>query len=252
VKGLASDAVAIIASGQDTCALLQSGAMQCWGDNYCGQLGDGTTISRTTAVYVRNSDNTSNLANVVAITGGAGNGNDDIGGSHICALLQSGAVQCWGSNRAGELGDANMTDSYLPVDVRNLDDTTNLLGVVGITGGALHTCALLQSGAMQCWGDNYYGQLGNGSTINSNIPVTVKGLTSHAVAITAGNQHTCALLQSGAMQCWGYNQYGQLGDGSSGSSPVTSPVTVKSLTNAVAITAGGYHTCALINPLIFS
>ena len=107
-----------------------------------------------------------------------------------------------------------------------------------------HTCALLSDGTAKCWGYNGYGQLGDGTTSNRYIPVSVSGLTN-AVAIASGAYHTCALLSNGTAKCWGLNNYGQLGDGST--SNRYTPVSVSGLTNAVAIASGEYHTCALLS-----
>ncbi|MBU6154397.1 MAG: hypothetical protein KGP28_08870, partial [Bdellovibrionales bacterium] len=97
-------------------------------------------------------------------------------------------------------------------------------------------------GSVRCWGYNRDGQLGNGSNQNSPTPVTVSGLTN-AIAVSAGGNHTCALIGDGSVRCWGYNRDGQLGNGSNQNSPT--PVTVSGLTNAIAVSAGGTHTCAI-------
>jgi alpha-tubulin suppressor-like RCC1 family protein len=117
-----------------------------------------------------------------------------------------------------------------------------LLKASAVAAGASHTCELL-SGSVQCWGSNAFGQLGNGSTTNSNTPVAV-GSLSGAMAIAAGNAHTCELL-SGSVQCWGSNAFGQLGTGSTTNS--NTPVAVGSLSGAMAIAAGYEHTCALLS-----
>ena len=194
VSGL-SDVAAIVAGYHHNCALLNSGAVKCWGDNYSGQLGDGgTNPLESTPVDV------SGLANVIAITAG---------GSHSCALLDTGAVKCWGSDYYGQLGDSGYnTDSTTPVDVVGLSGT-----VTAITAGFVHTCALLDTGAMKCWGGNDYGQLGNGEVLlEETSPVNVAGIASGVTAIAAGEHHSCALFNTGAMKCWGNDNYGQLGD----------------------------------------
>ena len=117
--------------------------------------------------------------------------------------------------------------------------------VVQVTMGLYHTCALLSSGAVKCWGTGQYGVLGNGSTANSAVPVEVTGLGSGVTQIDAGERHTCALLASGAVKCWGYNSNGRLGDGSTTDSSV--PVQVTGLTSGVSqVSAGGWGSCALL------
>src|SRR5687768_15787500 len=118
-----------------------------------------------------------------------------------------------------------------------------------IAGGGLHSCAVLTSGVVQCWGSNDQGQLGNGTVTTSTTPVAT-GITT-ATAIAAGNNHTCALLTGGTVTCWGLDGNGQLGDGTTGASGTQlrlSPVSVGGgLTGVTAIAAGGFHTCGLLS-----
>ena len=123
---------------------------------------------------------------------------------------------------------------------------SGLTGATAISAGAAHSCALINDGTARCWGLNDYGQLGNGSTTDSTTPVTVSGLTG-VTAISAGANHSCALINDGTARCWGWNGNGATGIGEGETTNSTTPVTVSGLTGATAISAGGYHRCALIN-----
>ncbi len=208
-----------------SCAILTSGAAKCWGLNLYGQVGNGKTHQAPVP------DSVSGLeAGVAAISAGS---------SHTCALLTSGAVKCWGQNNHGQLGDGSKTQSPVPVDVKAL-----VTGVTAISSGDHHACAVLTSGALKCWGQNGQGQLGNGKKIDSLTPVDVTGLTADIAAVSAGSAHTCALVKSGGVKCWGNNFYGQLGNGSKTDSPV--PVNVGGLTaNVASISVGSNHACAV-------
>jgi alpha-tubulin suppressor-like RCC1 family protein len=248
VSGL-SDAVAIASGDYHTCALLSDGTAMCWGDNYYGQLGDGTTSRRDTPVAVCASGSGPGcsggaaLGGVVAISAGS---------YHTCALLSDGTARCWGNNVRGQLGDGTTTERHTPVAVcasgsgPGCSGGAALGGVVTISAGDYHTCALLSDGTARCWGDNTFGQLGDGTAgTHSTTPAAVSGL-SNVVAIAGGYGHTCAVLNDGTARCWGWNDYGQLGDGASGTNRLT-PVAVSGLGNAVAIAAGYGHTCALLS-----
>lgn len=226
VMGLNSDVEKVAAGIANSCVLLTSGAVKCWGSNAEGQLGDGSTTSKIIPTQV--SGLTSGVSQVVA------------GGYHVCALLNSGAVQCWGSNTYGQLGDGSTLNRLTPTQVLGLTS-----GVVQISAGRSHTCALLNNGAVNCWGAGGYGQIGNLSFINKTSPTQVSGLTSGVSQISARGDHSCALLNTGAVKCWGYNSYGQLGDGTQDSK--NTPTQVSGLTSGVnQITAGWLSSCALL------
>jgi alpha-tubulin suppressor-like RCC1 family protein len=216
---------ALTLGGGHTCALTSTGGVQCWGDNSGGQLGDGTTTRRLTPVPV------SGLASgVTAIAAGE---------IHTCALTTEGAVKCWGDNNHGQLGDSTGTAHVTPFTVSGLSS-----GVTAIAAGYSYTCAITTGGAVECWGDNSGGQLGDGTKTDRLTPVTVSGLSSGVTAIDASFSHTCALTTGGAAKCWGSNADGQLGDGTT--TERLTPVTVSDLSSGVtAIEAGCSHTCAL-------
>jgi alpha-tubulin suppressor-like RCC1 family protein len=230
---------AISASVNHTCALKSNGVARCWGYNAYGQLGDGTTISKSTPATVPG------LTEVVALT---------TGWKHSCALRTDGTVRCWGANSSGQLGDNTTVDKLTPTPVvvpALFIGTTPLTGVATLTSGDSHTCALKTDGTVRCWGYNGSGQLGDGTTVSKSTPTTVPSLVGVS-AISGGVDHSCAMQTDGTVRCWGYNGGGQLGDGTTvnKSSPVAVP-SILSLANIltgvrVAAIASGYtHTCAL-------
>lgn len=206
-----SDIAALEAGWSHTCAATATGAAWCWGSNAAGQVGDGedtNTSPRSTPVGVVGLD-----GGVVSIAPGMG---------HTCALTLSG-VWCWGARSSGELGDgvtSSWPPQYTPVAVTGLPD-----GIQGLASGAHHTCAITAAGGLLCWGDNDYGQLGDGATNDSATPVPVTGLDHGVLEVAAGRRHTCALIDDGTVWCWGENQFGQLGRGPGPGSSV--PVEVR-------------------------
>lgn len=162
-----------------------------------------------------------------------------LGYGHTCAL-SSNKVLCWGDGTHGQLGNGANTSSARPVTANGL--TANPTAMVA---GQAHTCALLPDKTVQCWGSNDLGQLGNGQNMPiSNVPVTITGLTN-VIALSAGEAHTCALIQGGTVKCWGEAFDGQLGTGTQISFSNV-PLNVANLTDATAIAAGQFHTCALL------
>ena len=157
---------------------------------------------------------------------------------HTCAVTSTGAVRCWGANFDGRLGDGTRLLRTVPVEVRGLT------GARTVAVGE-HTCALTTLGAVACWGENANGELGDGTRTTRRAPVATAGLLGRATAIAVGLNHTCALLESATVQCWGANDQGQLGNGTTVGS--TAPVPVTGLTNVVAIAVGGNHTCAVVD-----
>jgi len=225
VVGLTSGVTSISTGIDHTCALTTNGGVKCWGGNYFGQLGDGTTTYRNTPV------------DVVGLTSGIASVSS--GGDHTCAVTNSGGVKCWGDNDFGQFGDGTYSDSYVPVDVVDLTS-----GIISVSTGYRHTCAVTTSGGVKCWGDNDFGQLGDGTYSDSYVPVDVVDLTSGIISVSTGYWHTCAVTTSGGVKCWGSNYYGELGDGTTTYSNI--PVDVVGLTSGVAFASSGYrHTCAV-------
>jgi alpha-tubulin suppressor-like RCC1 family protein len=225
VVGLTSGVMNISAGAGHNCVVMDSGGVKCWGRNNRGQLGDRSTVNRLTPVEVY-----SLSSGVIEVAAGS---------EHTCALTTTGGVKCWGENDVGQLGNNTTLDRYRPVDVYGLTS-----GVVTISTGGGHTCALTISGGVKCWGFNYEGQLGDGSRTIRLKPVDVVGLTSGVIAISAGKTHTCAVTSSGGIKCWGGNVRGQLGDNTIKDRDI--PINVVGLASGVMnVSAGGWHTCAL-------
>ncbi len=202
---------AIAAADTHSCALLASGGVHCWGNDRFGQLGDGSAASWTDAVAVAT------------------------GASHSCALLGSGELRCWGDNARGQLGDGSLMPSTYPVAVcegssgPGCSGGPHLTGVRAVATGAEFTCALLADATLRCWGANDRSQLGTASQLDVASPMTVCATCDHlnctlndactdgpslggVVAIEAGREHACALLQTGELRCWGFGLVGQIGD----------------------------------------
>ena len=221
--------VARVAAGAAfTCAVSTGGALSCWGANESGELGDGTTANRATPGAV--SGLSSGVTDVA------------LGISHACAVTAAGGVKCWGGNLFGQLGDGTETNHSTPADVTGLTS-----GVAAVAAGGYFSCALTLAGGVKCWGDNAFGQLGDGTTTDRSEPVDVTGLASGVTAIgVSEGGHACAVLDSGALKCWGNNEYGQLGEDRGCPTPCTTPVDVTGMSSGVVAATGGYfHTCAL-------
>ena len=190
---LTSGVTQIAAKGDNSCALLSSGGVKCWGRGDSGQIGDGATTHRKTPTL---STLTSDVMQIAA------------GGGHTCALLSSGGVKCWGDNYFGQIGDGTGENRTTPTALSTLTS-----GVTQIAIGGSFTCALLSTGGIKCWGWNVSGQLGDGTTTDSSTPTSLSTLTAGVTQIGLGGAHSCAILSSGGVKCWGENSSNELGDG---------------------------------------
>ncbi len=215
IAGLAG--VATIAAGRyHTCAALTDGTARCWGWNQMAQLGDGSSEDQYTPVVVAG---TTGIAQMGA------------GQAMTCALVRTGAVVCWGLTSMGIRREPFMVDGVSPA--------------TQLTVGESHACARRSDGAAFCWGDDNSGQLGDGNTTSHMNATQVQGLADVA-QLSAGAGHTCALTTQGAVWCWGRQEQGQLGNGHRAREPLTRPVLVPGVADAVQLATGENHTCALL------
>jgi alpha-tubulin suppressor-like RCC1 family protein len=237
--------VGVAAGGRHTVMLEGNGRVWAWGHNDDGQLGDGTTAGKSTPVLVKGAGGSGTLNDAVAVAAG-----DD----HTVALKSDGSVWMWGYNGAGQLGDGTWASTSTPVPVKGAGGAGTLSDGIAVAAGTYHTVALKSDGSVWTWGRNNDGQLGDGTTAGKTTPVPVKGAggsgtLSDVVAVAAGAGHTVALKSDGSVWAWGYNVYGQLGDGTT--FVRNTPVQVKdgggsgTLSDVVAVAASGYHTVAL-------
>jgi len=205
-----------------TCAVLTDDSVWCWGYNGEYQLGDLTGTNQATPVQV--------FGPLAAASVSAGL-------SHTCALLHDGTVRCWGDNFGGQLGDGSTTLRAMPTAVLQITDA------VEVSVGDFSTCALLADGTVRCWGVDDYGQLGDGAVGGfSSTPVAVTGL-GDARSVSVGRNHACSVRAGGQIACWGRNNLGECGDGTTADSrPLF--VTVYNLTSASAVSCGTAFTCA--------
>jgi len=211
VTGLSSGGVSVGAGTAHSCALLSSGAIFCWGSNGNGELGCGTANcgGSTCSCNFRCSTNDCSLIPKAVSGLSSGIASLHVGGSHSCVLLINGGVECWGDNAFGQLGDGTTNRRVSAASVSGLSG-----GVLSLALGGAHSCVVLSLGGVKCWGDNYRGKLGDWTSTTRTTPTDVLGLSNGAISVFLGGEHTCAVLSSGRIQCWGYNEHGgPLGDG---------------------------------------
>ena len=224
-----TNAVAVASGGWDspyaahTLVLRNDGLVEAVGNNACGQLGDNSGQNQTNYVLV------SNLTNAVAVAAG---------GYHSLAMKADGTVWAWGTNNFGQIGNGATNAIY-----KTPTQVTNLAGVVSVAAGMNHSLALKADGTVWAWGANGGGQIGNGTTVNTNLPVAVNTL-SNVIAIAAGGSNSLALKADGTVWAWGNNFHGQAGIGTTNAAQSV-PVQVTNLASVVAIAAGGWHSLAL-------
>jgi alpha-tubulin suppressor-like RCC1 family protein len=158
---------------------------------------------------------------------------------HTCAVHGDHTLWCWGENGNGQLGDGTTNGSDVPVQ-----ESTAASDWAAVTAGYVHTCAIKTTGTLWCWGDNGNGQLGDGTTSDSHVPVQESTAASDWAAVAAGYNYTCAIKTTGTLWCWGDNGNGQLGDGTTNGSDVPVQETTAA-SDWAAVTVGYVHTCAI-------
>ena len=232
---LGGDALQVAVGGTNhTCAVLVGGSVKCWGSGQYGKIGDGNTTQRTRPVTVNLGEG------AVAVAAGQ---------HHSCALLASGGIKCWGWDGSGQLGDGGSnTDQNSPVAVNlGVDDGNNPITASSVSAGYDHTCAITSDG-LKCWGDDTFGQRGDGgSRTNQGSPVGVNvGSTGSVLQIEAAYYHTCAVLDDHSLKCWGYNDSGQLGIGSTVDRGSPIAVNLGTSLNVRSVAAGLRNSCAAL------
>jgi alpha-tubulin suppressor-like RCC1 family protein len=247
--------ISIAAGGSHSLALCTDGTFFAWGLNTSGQLGDNTTTGRLVPTRVNTTLGTSILAGKTVTSIAAGS-------SHSLALCSDGTVAAWGGNASGQLGDNTTTNRPAPVAINALKGSSPLYGkaVTTITAGDIHSLALCSDGTLLAWGGNASGQLGDGTTNASALPIFVNtangssALYGKTVAVIAsGSSHNLALCTDGTLAAWGLNTNGQLGDNTTAqrNSPVavnaasgTSALFGKTITSIAAASAHSTALCA--------
>ncbi len=260
----------IALGGEHSCVLQDADHVLCWGSNENGQLGVGDQVAQSTQPML-----VPNLTGVVQIAGGE---------YHSCALLEDGTVRCWGRNNCRQIGVGGFADVPTPTLVpgvagameialgystscaRRVDGTLMCWGcglgvqygpsvIQGVSGarsitvgGGDFACATLGDDTLSCWGDNEFGNLGDGTTTDRNEPAVVPGITDVA-AVGLGSWDACIAHHDGTAECWGANSSGQLGNGKGPNleGVLATPAPVPGLTGAVALALGWLHSCALLS-----
>ena len=221
-----------------SCAVTVGGRVRCWGSGSFGRLGRGSNANSPVPGEVIKPGSVT-LTEVTQVATGT---------QHSCALIVTGTVKCWGSASSGQIGRGTTSDSWTAIDVVLAVGGPVLGDITQIAAGERHTCGLRHDGTVACWGANGSGRLGDGTTTNRPSPVDVLVAPagpslSGVTAITAGSDHTCALMVDTTVRCWGAGGRGQLGDGLGAAS--TSPVTVSGLSHVTHLAAGSEFSCAI-------
>jgi alpha-tubulin suppressor-like RCC1 family protein len=217
-----------IALGYDHgCVKMLDGTVRCWGENFNGQVGDGTQIDGSASPQdVLRPKTIPGITDAVALAAGL---------DHTCVVHKTGTVSCWGEGASGQLGYGGTDSTSTPVDVKGVTDA------IAVGAGSSTTCIVHKDATASCWGQNLAGGLGDGTTTDSNVPVAVKTLTN-IIQIAPSTNHTCAVLSNGQVWCWGGGSDGQLGTGSL--DDTTKPTQLTALSDMAQVAVASRFSCA--------
>uniref|UniRef100_UPI004056BE71 RCC1 domain-containing protein n=1 Tax=Candidatus Electronema sp. TaxID=2698783 RepID=UPI004056BE71 len=219
--GSANNWLSVAAGAAHSVAVKTDGTLWAWGVNFSGQLGDGTTVNRNLPFQIGTASDWRAAA---------------AGESHSLAVKSDGTLWSWGDNQYGQLGDGTTVQREKPVRVGGASSNWQT-----VTAGYSHSLAIRTDGTLWTWGDNQYGQLGDGTTERKNKPVQIS--TASWQSLAAGRFHAAAVRSDGTLWTWGYNEYGQLGDGTRTNH--SAPVQIGTAANWQEVAAGKYHVAAL-------
>lgn len=228
VVGLSAKVTQLALTYQSSCALLETGAVQCWGGNTQGELGVGQTAKLNQSTSPKSVVLLNNVTIKRLVSGR----------QHLCGITNSDTLVCWGWNDSGQLGLTDTTARFIPTTVTSVGS-----GVKQVAAGYGHSCAVRASETV-CWGDNSKGQLGDGTTTSSSLPVVVTDL-SGVTELALGKEHSCATKSSNDTMCWGSRQAGQTAQSVSAVLLDKTPVLLTALSGKQSISAGDFHTCSI-------
>lgn len=226
--GASSDWTRVTAGSAFTCALDVEGRASCWGANGNGQLGDGTTTPKSSPNAVISPPPETDVAWSIV----------DAGASHACGIRVDQTLACWGANLRGQIGNADNTDQKSPVDV-----VVTGASWLSVSAGSEFSCAVTTDHRLYCWGLNTSRQLGNGLATSSNVPVQESTEASDWVSVSTGSGFACGIKTDGSRWCWGANNLGQAGDGTS--TALNNPTLIPSDTAWTRIVSGELAACGV-------
>ena len=237
--------IQVTSGGYHSAALTSNGRLFTWGRNDYGQLGDGTTVSKSTPTEITNRFSLATEDKIIQVS---------LGGSHSAALTSEGRLFTWGRNDNGQLGDGTTVSKSTPTEITSRISLATEDKIIQVSLGYSHSAALTSNGRLFTWGRNDYGQLGDGTTVSKSTPTEITNRFSLAtedkiIQVSLGGSHSAALTSEGRLFTWGRNDNGQLGDGTtvSKSTPteITSRISLATEDKIIQVSLGEYHSAAL-------